>query len=228
MSIRSDKRDARCIKLKRERGNLYEKRSYYNKRLAGELDDAARATAESKLAGVYERIEYLNPQIYRCGQQFDKLDRKKRNLQSSIYYRKRVIRDQDLSQTERNRRYKQMRSYVEQVNDINKIFGYGVYEVKGEVKFAFDEKSRTGQEIMPVWRAPESVRTLVESGKFKTIDIDGQVYSTLPEDRINIEMEMTDFITNVQARQHKTGTPMVIITTDLKSKHITVAVFTMT
>ena len=170
-----------CNDLRKERGNIYSKRSRLIKKPSNPKND-------KKLAALNKRLDAIKIQIFRCGNKYSKLRSEKSKLKRHNQYLKgkvkklsddysnKKITKKDLNK-EKRKAYQQQRETISKIKDVENAMRLPVpsYNVSvGMQSLGAGTFAGTGV----VWRLRDMVRDWLASGMFEYIIIDGELLDT--------------------------------------------------
>ncbi len=211
-----------CADMRSERPSLYRKRSQALQNLKkSNLSAKEKRKYERQYQKADKRLETIKTFLFKCSDKYKKLrDQKtKINKKKSSF---KVQLDSAKTKTERGRLLHKMRELVIDANNVDILLKKGMFMEKGELKLESKGAGRLNQ-VVPAWQMVDVSRSLIQTGDFDTIVIDGEPVRVTKDNLLSVVQMLDNVLEQIILKQTKTKTPMVSIFFDLKDRIIDVS-----
>jgi len=170
-----------CDDLRKERGNIYSKRSRLIKKPSNQKNT-------KKLATLNKRLDAIRSQLFRCGNKYSKLKKEKSKLKRHNQYLKGKVKkiNEDFAKNkitktsytkDKREIYKQQRATISDIKDVEKAMKLPIETYVGGVGVVSLGKGEfAGTAIL--WKLRDMLRVWLASGQFEYIVIDGELFDT--------------------------------------------------
>ena len=225
--------------LRKVRKRFYNQKYYYRDRLKtyeSQFEKAKTpkekraiskkiANAEKKLVNARKKINKSNIRLVKYTKKWKNVKRNTRKIKQEINQLKEDIASGKFNEKEKNKKFQRIRDLSKFILLLEgKQFEPYVGEVilsKGKTDFIVSDDGDYAEEYIVVWELKEKVTNAIGTGRFDTIDIDGELMST--QDLGAVIMELDMYITEIAEKQFKTSTPMVRLAYDFPNRNLEVS-----
>lgn len=204
-------------KLYSKRDRLIEKRSKLDITNSSEKQ---RLKLEKSIDYVTKRIDSRTTKLFRYSNKYDALKSQKKSRENSNRALLRQLKNPELSPKERNEITKKLRKNSLDIEKLKVVMKLPVRIKRG--KPAFFEKRAEGivTDSEPFWNAESAFKLFLSTNEYKTIDIEGEIFST--DSYLSIKFAFDNFIADIEANRFKINEYWVAFEGDTNTGHLTI------
>ena len=213
-----------CIDLRRERGNLYSKRSRVLRKLQNKkVQGQNRVNANNEWDSVQNRLYAIKEQLFRCGKKYSKFKKQRTKLRRHQRYLKDKVRNGNLSKKDLNLTYKEMRRTAEVINQVENSMLLPVGKMKTGVTGFIAVKGGKFKTDEVLWALAEMFKKWNNSGDFELLVLDDELID-MADNPIAAQIKVDQAIQDAMAWQHINPSPHFFAMGDISNGYLEIMV----
>jgi hypothetical protein len=213
-----------CIDLRRERGNLYSKRSRVLRKLQNKkVQGQNRVNANNEWDSVQNRLYAIKEQLFRCGKKYSKFKKQRTKLRRHQRYLLDKSKSGKLNKKEAALNFKEMRRTAEVINQIENAMLLPVGKMKTGVTGFIAVKGGRFKADEVLWALASMFDSWANSGDFSILVLDDEVIDMAGnpiEAKIKVDMAIQD----AMAWQHINPSPHFYVFGDVANGYLEIMV----